>query len=106
MTSRTSNATGAKPTRPIERAAAKTAEVQQELAVAEAELHLTNTVLGRALPDPEKQGDVRKAVEQNSAIEERVGEAAEELQEVRDLLHAEVSERQRLELELERRAPS
>lgn len=104
MTSLTSSGTPAKPPKPIEQAAAKTEQVQQDLTVAEAELHLTNTVLERALADPDKQGDVQKAVDQNSAIEEKVGDAAEELQEVTDLLHAEVSERQRLEQELERRA--
>lgn len=92
------------PPKPIEQAATKAAQVQQELEVAEAELHLTNTVLRRSLPDPQRQGDVRKAVEQNAAIEAKVGEAAEELQEVADLLQSERSESERLELE--RRARS
>jgi hypothetical protein len=105
MSSLASGATPAIPTKPIEQAAEKTGQVQQDLAVAEAELHLTNTVLERALADPAKQGDVKKAVDQNTAIEERVGDAAEELQEVTELLNAEVSERQRLEQELKRRAP-
>jgi hypothetical protein len=105
MTSMTTGATNAKPLQPIEQAAAKTGQVQRDLTVAEAELHLTNTVLKRALADPKKEGDVKKAVEQNSAIQEKVGDAAEELQEVTDLLHAEVSERERLEKELERRTP-
>jgi len=104
MTSLTNGATHARPAKAIEQAAAKTGQVQRDLTVAEAELHLTNTVLERALADQKKQDDVKKAVEQNSAIQEKVGDAAEELQEVTDLLHAEISERERLEKELERRA--
>jgi hypothetical protein len=106
MTSGRNSAARAKPSEPIEQAAAKTAQVQQELAVAEAELHLTNTVLGRAMPDPDKQGDVRKAVKHNIEIEETVCEAAEELQEVKDILQAEVGARERLESDLKRRASS
>jgi phosphoglycerate-specific signal transduction histidine kinase len=87
--------------KPIEEAASKTAQIQQELQVAEAELQLTNTVLGRAELPAQQEDDARKAVAQNVVIEEKVGEAAEDLQEVTELLQAEVSERERLERQLE-----
>jgi phosphoglycerate-specific signal transduction histidine kinase len=106
MISARNGTANARSRRPIEQAATKTARVQQDLAVAQAELSLTNTVLRGARPDRGKDGDLKKAVEQNGAIEEKVGEAAEELREVKDLLHEEVCERERIELELERRASS
>ena len=55
---------------PIERAKNKTTEIQQDLAVAGAELHLTNTALERELPQSERKGDVGRALQQNVAIEE------------------------------------
>lgn len=106
MDASTDNAAGAESPRPIEEAATKTAQVQQELSIAEAELELTNTVLGRTVPQ-QQEDDVRKAVAQNIVIEEKVGEAAEDLQHVTELLQSEVSERERLERELEQsRSPS
>jgi hypothetical protein len=103
MNSARKSAASAHRSKPIEEAAAKAGQVQQDLAVAEAELHLTNTVIGRTLPEVSRQGDLKKAVDQNSAIEDKVGDAAEELQEVTELLEAEACERERLERELERR---
>jgi hypothetical protein len=98
--------TATEPPKPIEEAAAKTAQIQQELLVAEAELQLTNTVLGRAKLPPQQEDDARKAVAQNVVIEEKVGEAAEDLQEVTELLQAEASERERLERQLEQCRPA
>ena len=95
------NVPGAKP---IEIAKKKTDEVQESIAVAGAELHLTNTILENDLPPSQKQGDLGKALEQNVATEERVQQAAEELAEVTELLEEEVAHRQRLEQELARRA--
>jgi hypothetical protein len=89
------------PPRPIYRARATTGRIQRELAVAGAELELTNTVLDHSLPDSVKRSsDVRRALSQNEVIEEKVQEAAEELQVVSDLLEEEVAERERLEREL------
>jgi len=107
MDADTSSDAVAEPPKPIEEAAARTSQVQRDLAVAEAELSLTNTVLGQSWQQQdarEGREDVRKAVQQNAAIEEKVGDAAEELQEVTELLQEEISERERLEQELERRA--
>ena len=86
--------------KPIEVAARKTAEVDGELQVAGAELHLTNAALERHLPPEARQGDVAHALAQRETIEEKVVEAADELSVVKDLLHEEVAERQRLEREL------
>ncbi|MDB5870817.1 MAG: hypothetical protein JWQ07_259 [Ramlibacter sp.] len=96
---------GTDPTRPIVTAKAKTDSVQEELAVASAELQLTNTALEQILPPGQKQGDVRKALDQNERIEEKVTQAAEELAEVSDLLAEEIVQRHRLEQELARRTP-
>jgi hypothetical protein len=95
------------PPRPIFRARETTGRIQRELAVAGAELELTNTVLDHSLPDNVKRSkDVRHALSQNGVIEEKVQEAAEELQVVTELLQEEVAERERLERELASRRRS
>lgn len=88
-------------TKLIEQARDKTADVRQDLEVAEAELHLTNTALHRGLPPSLKQGDVGRALAQNTQLENKVQEAAEELAVVTELLEEEVAQRERLERELE-----
>ena len=45
--------------KPIERAHSKAEDLHEELSIAGAELHLTNTALERTLPAAEKKGDVR-----------------------------------------------
>ncbi|HYF43485.1 MAG TPA: hypothetical protein VEA35_13725 [Ramlibacter sp.] len=85
---------------PIETARERTQTIQQELEVAGAELHLTNSALESSLPAAAKKGDVGKALEQNAAIEEKVLEAAEDLQAVTELLAEEVAQRAWLEREL------
>lgn len=93
--------------RPLDRAREKTGDVQRELAVAGAELELTNAVLGRQLPEESKRSqDVKRALSQNEVIEDKVQEAADELQAVSELLDEEVAERERLERELASRPPS
>jgi phosphoglycerate-specific signal transduction histidine kinase len=94
------------PTRPIEIAKDKADSVQEDLAVAGAELHLTNTALDRSLPPNAKQGDVGKALEQNGIVQQKVSQAAEELAEVTDLLEEEIAERHRLEAQLAQRGMS
>jgi hypothetical protein len=86
--------------KPIEQAKDKTTEVQQDLQVASAELHLTNTALERNLPHDTRNGDVSRALEQNAVIEGKVQEAAEELAVVTELLEEEAAERARLEHQL------
>lgn len=87
--------------RPLHRARERTGRIQHELAIAGAELGLTNSVLGNKLPESVKRSsDVRRALTQNEVIEVKVQEAANELQVVNDLLQEEVAERERLEREL------
>lgn len=85
---------------PIDHAFRHAGRIHQELQVASAELHLTNTALESSLPAAVKRGDVAKALAQNAALEEKVSDAAEDLQTVTELLEEEVAERARLEGEL------
>jgi len=70
----------------IDSARAKTDEVQRELEVASAELGLAHGALERHLPPKQKTGDVGWAIAQNAAIERKVRQAAEDLEEVNELL--------------------
>ncbi len=99
-------AAGADSTQPIVQAKARASSVQEDLAIAGAELHLTNTALERSLPDGKKDGDVRKALEQNEVVEQKVQQAAEDLAEVTELLEEEIAQRHRLEEQLARRSAS
>jgi diguanylate cyclase len=86
--------------KPIHIAKKKTETVKEDLIVAGAELHLANTALDRSLPAAQKSGDVRKALDQNETVEEKVNKAADELDQVNELLAEEVEERHRLERQL------
>jgi hypothetical protein len=88
---------------PIEHARQKTGKVQEDLQVASAELGLAHEALERHLPPEVRKGDVEWAVGQNAAVEQKVHEAAQELEEVTELLHEEEAQRRRLEAELARR---
>jgi hypothetical protein len=71
----------------IEQARNKTVEVQRELEVASAELGLTHGALERELPQTIKQkSDVAWAIRQNAELERKVQQAAEDLEEVTELL--------------------
>lgn len=70
----------------IEAARSKTDQVQRELEVASAELGLTHGALERELPPEVKTGDVAWAIRQNAELERKVQQAAEELEEVSELL--------------------
>jgi hypothetical protein len=70
----------------IEDARSKTDQVQRDLEVASAELGLTHGALERELPPDAKKGDVAWAIRQNQELERKVQQAAEELEEVTDLL--------------------
>lgn len=75
-------------------------KVLQDLQVAGAELHLTNTVLDQHLPDDAEAVELRRALSQNMVLEEKVQDAAADLAETTQLLGEEVAERERLEREL------
>jgi hypothetical protein len=71
----------------IEQARSKTVEVQRELEVASAELGLTHGALERELPaELKRRGDVGWAIRQNAELERKVQQAAEDLEEVTELL--------------------
>lgn len=70
----------------LEAARSRTEEVQRDLEVASAELGLTHGALERELPPEVKKGDVAWALEQNAVLERKVQQAAEELEEVTELL--------------------
>jgi hypothetical protein len=70
----------------LEEARARTDQVQRDLEVASAELGLAHGALERELPHEVKQGDVAWAIEQNAVLEQKVQQAAEELEEVTELL--------------------
>ena len=74
------------PTQQIEAAKKRTDKVQQDLEVASAELGLTHGALDRSLPPDTRKGDVAWAIAQNKILERKVQEAAEELEEVTELL--------------------
>jgi hypothetical protein len=70
----------------IDAARSKTDQVQRDLEVASAELGLTHGALERELPPEVKKGDVAWAIRQNAELERKVQQAAEELEEVAELL--------------------
>ena len=70
----------------LEQARSKTDQVQRDLEVASAELGLTHGALERELPPNVKRGDVAWALHQNKVLERKVQQAAEELEEVTELL--------------------
>jgi hypothetical protein len=74
------------PIQHIEAAKNRTDKVQQDLQVASAELGLAHGALDRSLPTSAKKGDVAWALAQNKILEKKVQKAAEELEEVTDLL--------------------
>ena len=71
---------------PLEEACEKTDEVQRELEVASAELGLAHGALERHLPPEQRPSDVEWAIQQNAALERKVQRAAEELEQVTELL--------------------
>ena len=74
------------PNQQIEAAKNRTGQVQHQLEVASAELGLAHGALDRSLPPTAKKGDVAWAIEQNRILEKKVQRAAEELEEVTELL--------------------
>jgi hypothetical protein len=70
----------------IDAARSKTEQVQRDLEVASAELGLTHGALERELPTQAKKGDVAWAIRQNAVLERKVQQAAEELEQVTELL--------------------
>lgn len=77
--------------------AKQTAEkVQEDIELAEAELHLANLVITDKLADVVSDADLVKAVIHNEQVEEKLHEAGEKLQVVTDLLDSEERDHQRM----------
>jgi len=74
------------PPKSLDEAREKTEQVQRELEVAAAELGLAHGALERHLPPNCRKGDVTWAIRQNAAIEKKVQQAAEDLEQVNELL--------------------
>jgi hypothetical protein len=74
------------PHEQLQQAREKTEEVQLDLEVASAELGLTHGALERHLPPDGRCDDVAWAIAQNAALERKVQQAADELEQVTDLL--------------------
>jgi hypothetical protein len=71
----------------LESARTRTGQVQRDLEVASAELGLAHGALQRHVPATvQKQRDVAWAIAQNKMLERKVQQAAEELEEVTELL--------------------
>ncbi|MDB5860592.1 MAG: hypothetical protein JWQ76_4281 [Ramlibacter sp.] len=71
---------------PLEEARARTDAVQRELEVASAELGLAHGALERHLPPAQRHADVAWAIRQNAVLERKVQQAADELEQVTELL--------------------
>ena len=87
---------------PIDEARERTDKVQQDLKVAGAELGLAHDALEQHVPPEHRHEDVEWAIGQNAAVEQKLEEAAEELEQVTGLLEEEAAERARLEEALAR----
>ncbi|MES2977528.1 MAG: hypothetical protein V4731_03825 [Pseudomonadota bacterium] len=85
---------------PLARALDQSDAVQEVVAESAAELLIINTVLSKEIPPPVKTGEVAQALVKTAELESRIGQSAEELAEVNELLKQELSERAELERKL------
>lgn len=74
-----------------------TEKVQEDIQLAEAELHLANVVITDKLAGSVCDKELAKAVSHNEQVEEKLRDAEERLQVVTDLLSSEERDRLRLE---------
>ena len=81
-------------------AKSKTEKVQDDIQLAEAELHLANRVITDKLGKSVSDSELKKAVAHNGQVEEKLHDAGEDLKLVSDLLSSEERDRKRLEQEL------
>jgi hypothetical protein len=81
-------------------AKSRTEKVQDDIQLAEAELHLANAVITDKLADTATDAELAKAVVHNEQVEARLRDASEDLQVVTDLLTSEERDRLRLEAAL------
>ena len=81
----------------VAHAKSTTEKVQEDIQLAEAELHLANLVITDKLADSLSDKELAQAVSHNEQVEEKLREAEERLQIVTDLLGSEERDRLRLE---------
>ncbi len=98
--------TASKPTRtttppPLEEALAQTQDVQQRLNSGAQELFVMSEVLKQEIPPEARTGDVEQALEKHGALEEKVQECADDLEDVTKALAQEVAKRKKLEKRLD-----
>ena len=84
----------------IEKALAQTHETQEKLSSGVNELAVTNAVLLQEIPVDAQTGDLALALEKNEALEAKVQECVDDLQDVEKALADEVARRKRLEQKL------
>lgn len=89
-----------RPTAPLENALNQTQQVQERLNSGAQELFVVSEVLKQELPPEVRTGDVAQALEKHEALEEKVQECADDLQDVTRALAQEVAERKKLEKRL------
>lgn len=75
----------------------RTEKVQEDIELAEAELHLANLVITDKLAESVSDAELAKAVTHNEMVEEKLHHAHEELNVVADLLSSEQRDREQLE---------
>ncbi|MFC5500198.1 hypothetical protein ACFPOE_21830 [Caenimonas terrae] len=74
-----------------------TEKVQEDIQLAEAELHLANVVMTDKLAGSVSDAELAKAVSHTEQVEEKLRDAGESLNVVAELLSSEERDRQRLE---------
>lgn len=74
-----------------------TQKAQEDIELAEAELHLANLVITDKLADSVSDAELAKAVSHNEQVEEKLRDAGENLELVTELLNSEERDRLRLE---------
>jgi len=82
-------------------AKSKTEKVQEDIELAEAELHLANLVITDKLAESVSDADLAKAVNHNELVEEKLRDAGADLKVVTELLGSEERDRLKLEQELQ-----
>ena len=88
------------PSAPIEKALAQTQETQEKLSAGVNELAVTNAVLQQEVPAEALTGDLALALEKSEALETKVQECVDDLEDVGKVLAEEVARRKRLEEKL------
>lgn len=86
---------------PLEQALAQTQDVQQRLNSGAQELFVTSEVLKQEIPPEARTSDVAQALEKHEALEEKVQECADDLEDVTRALAQEVAKRKKLEKRLD-----